>query len=54
MAASVDRLDGFIHEMKIRFPDATARTFTPTASALMGAPFSDGGHAGTKPDGFES
>ena len=25
MAASVDTLDGFIREMKIRFPDATAR-----------------------------
>ena len=25
MAASVDTLDGFIREMKVRFPDATAR-----------------------------
>ena len=25
MAASVDTLDGFIREMKTRFPDATAR-----------------------------
>jgi hypothetical protein len=25
MAASVDTLDGFIREMKLRFPDATAR-----------------------------
>jgi len=25
MAAGVDTLDGFIREMKIRFPDATAR-----------------------------
>jgi hypothetical protein len=25
MAAGVDTLDGFIREMKVRFPDATAR-----------------------------
>ncbi len=29
MAASVDTLDGFIREMKIRFPDATARGMLP-------------------------
>lgn len=29
MAASVDTLDGFIREMKIRFPDATARAILP-------------------------
>jgi len=27
--------------------------FKPTASALPDAPFSDGGRAGTKPNGFE-
>jgi hypothetical protein len=26
MAASVDTLDGFLRDMKIRFPDATARS----------------------------
>jgi tetratricopeptide (TPR) repeat protein len=29
MAASVDTLDGFLREMKTRFPDATARATTP-------------------------
>ena len=29
MAASADRLDGCIREMKIRFPDATARATLP-------------------------
>lgn len=29
MAASVDTLDGFIREMKVRFPDATARVLLP-------------------------
>jgi hypothetical protein len=29
MAASVDTLDGFIREMKIRFPDATAGAMLP-------------------------
>jgi hypothetical protein len=29
MAASVDTLDGFIREMKVRFPDATARAPLP-------------------------
>ncbi len=32
---------------------AMVARFTPTASALPGAPFSDGGRAGTKPNGFE-
>jgi hypothetical protein len=30
MAASVDTLDGFIREMKTRFPDATARAILPS------------------------
>jgi hypothetical protein len=29
MAASVDTLDGFLREMKMRFPDATARATMP-------------------------
>ena len=29
MAASVDTLDGFLREMKARFPDATARATLP-------------------------
>jgi hypothetical protein len=29
MAASVDTLDGFLREMKARFPDATARAPLP-------------------------
>jgi hypothetical protein len=29
MAASVDTLDGFLREMKTRFPDATARATLP-------------------------
>ena len=29
MAASVDTLDGFMREMKMRFPDATARAPLP-------------------------
>jgi hypothetical protein len=29
MAASVDTLDGFLREMKVRFPDATARATLP-------------------------
>jgi hypothetical protein len=34
MAASVDTLDGFIREMKTRFPDATARApLSPEAKA---------------------
>src|SRR5207253_8837805 len=35
MAASVDTLDGFIREMKIRFPDATARA--PLSPETSGA-----------------
>ena len=35
MAASVDTLDGFIREMKLRFPDATARA--PLAPETSGA-----------------
>ena len=33
MAASVDTLDGFLREMKIRFPDATARAPLPPETA---------------------
>ena len=33
MAASVDTLDGFLREMKARFPDATARATLPPDSA---------------------
>jgi hypothetical protein len=29
MAASVDTLDGFLREMRSRFPDATARATVP-------------------------
>jgi hypothetical protein len=29
MAASVDTLDGFLREMRTRFPDATARATLP-------------------------
>jgi hypothetical protein len=29
MAASVDTLDGFLREMRTRFPDATARALPP-------------------------
>jgi hypothetical protein len=29
MAASVDTLDGFLREMKVRFPDATAKAILP-------------------------
>ena len=29
MAASVDTLDGFLRDMKTRFPDATARATMP-------------------------
>jgi hypothetical protein len=41
MAASVDTLDGFIREMKTRFPDATARAPLPPESA-KGDPVSTG------------
>ena len=33
MAASVDTLDGFLREMKTRFPDATARAPLPPETA---------------------
>jgi len=33
MAASVDTLDGFLREMKTRFPDATARAPLPPESS---------------------
>ncbi|MDO9062494.1 MAG: tetratricopeptide repeat protein, partial [Bradyrhizobium sp.] len=33
MAASVDTLDGFLREMKLRFPDATARAPLPPEGA---------------------
>ena len=48
MAASVDTLDGFIREMKIRFPDATARaTLSPEA---RGEPAkSEPAHTGSLP-----
>jgi hypothetical protein len=39
MAASVDTLDGFIRDMKVRFPDATAR-----------APLSDPDATGSVPE----
>jgi hypothetical protein len=31
MAASVDTLEGFLREMKTRYPDATARAIMPPA-----------------------
>ncbi|HET7888633.1 MAG TPA: tetratricopeptide repeat protein [Bradyrhizobium sp.] len=33
MAASVDTLDGFLREMRTRYPDATARAITPPGTA---------------------
>ncbi len=33
MAASVDTLDGFLREMKVRYPDATARATMPPGTA---------------------
>ena len=33
MAASVDTLDGFLREMKTRYPDATARAIMPPGMA---------------------
>jgi hypothetical protein len=44
MAAGVDTLDGFIREMKVRFPDATARAPLP-AETLKGEPV----HTGSLP-----
>ena len=43
MAASVDTLDGFIREMKIRVPDATARA--PLSPGMSGDPV----HTGSLP-----
>ncbi|MFH0303073.1 hypothetical protein AAFX91_39170 [Bradyrhizobium sp. 31Argb] len=43
MAASVDTLDGFIRDMKLRFPDATAR-------APLSDPIATGAVPGTKAD----
>ena len=45
MAASVDTLDGFIREMKIRFPDATARAPLPPETTAKGEP----AHTGSLP-----
>jgi hypothetical protein len=33
MAASVDTLDGFLREMKTRFPESSAKAILPGASA---------------------
>ena len=38
MAASVDTLDGFLREMKTRFPDATARAPLPDPDATGTVP----------------
>jgi hypothetical protein len=46
MAASVDTLDGFIREMKIRFPDATARAPLPSETTAKGEP----AHTGSLPE----
>ena len=45
MAASVDTLDGFIREMKTRFPDATARATLPPEAE----PKSEPAHTGSLP-----
>ena len=45
MAASVDTLDGFLREMKMRFPDATARAPLPPETA-RGEPV----HTGSLPE----
>ena len=45
MAASVDTLDGFIREMKIRFPDATARAPLPPETTAGAEPV----HTGSLP-----
>jgi hypothetical protein len=48
MAAGVDTLDGFIREMKIRFPDATARATLPPEA--RGEPAKSGpAHTGSLP-----
>jgi hypothetical protein len=44
LAASVDTLDGFLREMKTRFPDATARAPTPPET-VKGEPV----HTGSLP-----
>ena len=46
MAASVDTLDGFIREMKIRFPDATARAPLSPETTAKGEP----AHTGSLPE----
>ena len=38
MAAGVDTLDGFLREMKPRFPDAMARAKPPQAEATGALP----------------
>jgi len=43
MAARVDTLDGFLREMRTRFPDATARA--PLPETQQGAP----AHTGSLP-----
>ena len=48
MAASVDTLDGFIREMKTRFPDATARPALADPNATGALP--DMAKSGSKPD----
>lgn len=48
MAASVDTLDGFIREMKIRFPDATARAALPP-EARDEQPKGEPAHTGSLP-----
>ena len=45
MAASVDTLDGVLREMKMRFPDATARAPLPPETA-KGEPV----HTGALPE----
>jgi len=45
MAASVDTLDGFLREMKVRFPDATARAALPPET-MKGEPV----HTGSLPE----
>jgi tetratricopeptide (TPR) repeat protein len=49
MAASVDTLDGFIREMKIRFPDATARAPITPDMATGTVPAVAGKQASSKP-----
>ena len=47
MAASVDTLDGFIREMKIRFPDAATRATLPPEA--RSEPKSEPAHTGSLP-----